>query len=63
MLCKPSLCTRGVMKYSSATAIVIVIAVTTGSARADTVTDWNQTALEVLKVGGSGAIPARVRWL
>ena len=45
------------MKYSRATAIGIVIAVTTGSACADIVTDWNQTALEVLKVERVGGNP------
>jgi hypothetical protein len=37
------------MKRSTATAIVF-IALATGTARADTVTEWNQTAIEVMKV-------------
>src|SRR5438093_12283177 len=39
-----------VMKHSSGMAIGILIAVATGTARADTVTEWNQTAIEVMKV-------------
>src|SRR5438128_1196767 len=39
-----------VMKHSSGMAIGILIAVATGTARADTVTDWNQTAIDVMKV-------------
>ncbi len=35
-------------------AIAIFIAVATGTAHADTVTDWNQTAIEIMKVAGSG---------
>jgi len=38
------------MKRSTATAIAVFIAVATGTARADTVTEWNQTAIEVMKV-------------
>ena len=38
------------MKDSSAMAISILIALASGTARADTVTDWNQTAIEVMKV-------------
>jgi len=38
------------MKHSSGMAIGILIAVATGTARADTVTDWNQTAIDVMKV-------------
>ncbi len=38
------------MKHPSAMAIGILIAVASGTARADIVTDWNQTAIEVMKV-------------
>ena len=38
------------MKRFSVVAIAIFIAVATGTARADTITDWNQTALDVMKV-------------
>jgi hypothetical protein len=38
------------MKPSTAIAIVVFIAVATGTARADIVTEWNQTAIEVMKV-------------
>jgi hypothetical protein len=38
------------MKHFSSMAIGILIAVASGTARADTVTDWNQTAIEVMKV-------------
>ena len=39
-----------VMKHSSAMAIGILIAAASSTARADIVTDWNQTAIEVMKV-------------
>jgi hypothetical protein len=46
------------MKHSIVIAMAIFTAVTTGIACADTVTDWNQTAIEVMKVAkvrvGSG---------
>jgi hypothetical protein len=42
------------MKHSTVVAIAILIAVATGTVRADTVTDWNQTAIEVLKVARVG---------
>jgi len=38
------------MKHSTVIAIAIFIAVATGRACADSVTDWNQTAIEVMKV-------------
>src|SRR5262245_52440529 len=38
------------MKHYHTMAFAILIAVATGSARADTVTDWNLTAIEVMKV-------------
>lgn len=38
------------MKHSTVIAIAIFITVATGTAHADTVTDWNQTAIEVMKV-------------
>ena len=38
------------MKHYLTMAFAILIAVATGSARADTVTDWNLTAIEVMKV-------------
>jgi hypothetical protein len=41
---------EGTMKRSTLAAIVVFIAVTSGPAQADTVTDWNQTAIEVMKV-------------
>jgi hypothetical protein len=37
------------MKYFTATVLGILMALTTYAARADTVTDWNQTAIEVMK--------------
>lgn len=37
------------MKHPTAVAIAIFIALATGTACADTVTDWNQTALDVMK--------------
>jgi hypothetical protein len=46
------------MRHSIVIAIAIFIAVATGIARADIVTDWNQTTIEVMKVArvrtGSG---------
>jgi len=45
------------MKHSTVIAIAIFIAVATGTARADTVTDWNQTAIEVMKVAKVTANP------
>ena len=39
-----------IMKRSALIAIAIFLAVATGTARADVVTDWNQTAIEVMKV-------------
>src|SRR5262245_1355657 len=38
------------MKHYLTLAFAMLIAVATGSARADTVTDWNLTAIEVMKV-------------
>ena len=45
------------MKRSSLMAIAIFLAVATGTTRADTVTDWNQTAIEVMKVAKVTANP------
>ena len=42
---------------STVIAIALFIAVATGSAHADTVTDWNQTAIEVMKVAKVSANP------
>ena len=41
----------------SVIAIAIFLAVATGTARADVVTDWNQTAIEVMKVAKVGGNP------
>jgi hypothetical protein len=38
------------MKHASTMAVGILIAVASGTARADIVTDWNHTAIEVMKV-------------
>ena len=38
------------MKHCTVIVIAILIAVATGTAHADSVTDWNQTAIEVMKV-------------
>jgi hypothetical protein len=46
-----------IMKHSTVIAIAIFIAVATRTARADTVTDWNQTAIEVMKVAKVTANP------
>ena len=40
------------MKRSCAMAVGVLVAFVTSAARADTVTDWNQTAIEVMKVAG-----------
>ena len=45
------------MKRSAVIAIAIFLAVATGTARADVVTDWNQTAIEVMKVAKVGGNP------
>lgn len=45
------------MKRSCATAIGLLMAFATCTARADTVTDWNQTAVEVMKGAGVGGNP------
>jgi hypothetical protein len=45
------------MKHFIIVAIAISIAVAIGTARADTVTDWNQTAIEVIKVAGVSGAP------
>ena len=45
------------MKRSIATAIGALMAFATYTARADIVTDWNQTALEVMKTAGVGGNP------
>jgi hypothetical protein len=54
------LCPRiqeSIMKRSIATAIGVLMAFATCTARADTVTDWNQTAIEVMKVAGVAGNP------
>ena len=45
------------MNHSTFIAIAIFIAVASGSAHADTVTDWNQSAIEVMKVAKVSANP------
>ena len=45
------------MNHSTFIAIAILIAVAIGSAQADTVTDWNQTAIEVMKVAKVSGAP------
>ncbi len=46
------------MKHiAAAAAIVTFMAAASGAARADTVTDWNQTAIEVMKVARVGGNP------
>ena len=45
------------MKRSIVIALALFIAAATGAARADTVTDWNQTAIEVMKVAKVGGNP------
>jgi hypothetical protein len=38
------------MRYSNAAALGLVMAIAAGAARADAVTDWNETAIEVMKI-------------
>ena len=45
------------MNQSTVAVIAIFIAVACGSAHADTVTDWNQTAIEIMKVAKVSANP------
>ncbi|OLC13530.1 MAG: hypothetical protein AUH29_12740 [Candidatus Rokubacteria bacterium 13_1_40CM_69_27] len=45
------------MKHSAATAIGILMALATCTARADTVIDWNQTAMEVVTAAKTGVNP------
>ena len=45
------------MNHSTVAAIAIFIAVASGSAHADTVTDWNQAAIEVMKAAKVSANP------
>src|SRR5829696_6321963 len=45
------------MKHSKTFAIAIFLAATIGTARADVVTDWNQTTIEVMKVAKVGGNP------
>ena len=45
------------MKRAIVVAIAICAAIATGTARADVVTDWNQTAIEVMKVAKFGGNP------
>ena len=45
------------MKRSIVIAIAVCAAIATGTARADVVTDWNQTAIEVMKVAKVGGNP------
>src|SRR5437763_16042608 len=46
-----------VMQYSTAAAIGILMACATCTAHADTVTDWNQTAIEVMRVANVAGNP------
>jgi hypothetical protein len=46
-----------VMKHSTATALGILIAFATCTAHADVVTDWNQTAIDVMKVANVAGNP------
>jgi hypothetical protein len=45
------------MKHSTATALGILIAFATCTARADIVTDWNQTAIDVMKAANTAGNP------
>ena len=45
------------MKRTTVIAIAMFLAVASGSAHADTVTDWNQTAIEIMKVAKVSANP------
>ena len=45
------------MQRSIAIAIGVLMTFGTSAARADTVTDWNQTAIEVMKVAGVAGNP------
>jgi hypothetical protein len=45
------------MKHSTVMAIAIFIAAGSGSAHADTITDWNQAAIEVMKAAKVSANP------
>ena len=45
------------MKHSAATAIGVFMALATYTAHADTITDWNQTAIAVLKTEGVAGNP------
>ena len=45
------------MKRSIVIAIAIFLGIATGTARADTITDWNQTAIEVMKIAKVGGNP------
>jgi hypothetical protein len=45
------------MPYATATVIGLLMVLATCIARADTVTDWNQTAIEVMKVANSAGNP------
>jgi hypothetical protein len=46
------------MRRSTAIAVAMVVAFATGTARADVITDWNVTTLEVLKVARVAGNPA-----
>jgi hypothetical protein len=45
------------MKHSAAAAIGVLMVFATGTASADTITDWNQTAIAVLKAANVGGNP------
>jgi hypothetical protein len=48
---------ENVMKHLAGIVIGMVMAFGTCAARADTITDWNETAIEVMKVAGVGGNP------
>lgn len=45
------------MRYFSPTALGVLVAFATFSAHADTVSDWNQTAIETMKTARVGGNP------
>ena len=45
------------MKHSAATVVGMLMAFATCTARADTVTDWNQTAIQVIRAAGVSGAP------
>jgi hypothetical protein len=45
------------MRHAAVTALSLLVAVATGPASADTITDWNQTAIAVMKAANVGGNP------